>query len=163
MSKNKKDQLKPFKVALAFFGVISLAILGYITYAFLSLFVFDIEARDFDLYDQFKAKVTLVEQYHDQNGVYPSTLSDITDVTICSKKYIDFCKTIKYKTVDDQGFRMAAKSLSWPIFYYSSKYPETIKTANWAKASGEPTEEGYSPVYKKTPPIFENPEEWPKL
>lgn len=165
MKKEAKSHFKPIKILLLISGLLILGLALFIFYAYLRLFVFDIEQRDFDLYDKFKIVAEKVESYKLEHGSYPVELSVVSGDEICVRKYINFCTKIKYEVrPDDTGFRMATKSLSWPIFYYHSDYSKNTIHTNWAYPPGTtPDEYKTFPVYKETSPIFGNPEEWPDL
>jgi|GEM_PF-4281302 len=146
------------------FGLLLALLLGYLVLnVFLRLFIFDTEQRDFDLYRQFKEAAEQVEIYKAEKGTYPADLTLISNEIICSRKYLNFCTKMHYRPLpDNSGFRMAAQSLSWPIFYYHSDYSKNTTHTNWALPPGSTPKEIF-PVYKETPPIFEHPEEWPEL
>src|SRR5688572_10152549 len=97
-------------------------LLGFVLFALyfcLRVFVFDIEQRGRDLDKELKKVAMRIEDYKIKNGAYPNSLRQVDSEKICSKKIINFCTKVHYKIVENaSGYRLAAKSLSWPILYY---------------------------------------------
>lgn len=143
------------------------------------------ESRDYTLFGEVHTLAGELKQYKQEHGSYPETLAAIRDSDkLCVHRFYTKCRKVHYQpSADLQDFRMALRAFSWPILFYhpeismtleeSSNIPPEEKEAIMDEygvicffcAARKRGEEGsdFMPIYRETPPIFSNPDEWPEL
>lgn len=145
------------------------------------------EDRDYALFGQVHVLAGELKRYKQEHGNYPETLSAIrSSENLCVHHFYTKCRKVHYKpSADLQDFRMALRAFSWPILFYHPQISMTVEeSSNIPQAEKDALMEEYgvicficmaveqgqaslssssTPVYRETPPIFSNPEEWPAL
>ncbi|OGG12064.1 hypothetical protein A2Z00_04400 [Candidatus Gottesmanbacteria bacterium RBG_13_45_10] len=148
--------------------------------------VIDPQSTNLALYREIHNVAKKIKLYQRQNGVYPSSLSDIgVSEVICITKLYTRCKKLFYKpTLDLQSFRMAMPVGLGKILFYRPEV--SFSTDEYALLSKITQQQFYDTyhymcfyceayseaawfippdglVYKKTPGVFTNPSEWPDI
>lgn len=151
------------------------------------------EDRDYRLSDQMHLLAKELKSYKAQHGAYPSRISTIRDAEeLCTYQGYRKCSKVFYKPSGDrQDFRMAARAFGTfglfrrHILYYHPQISMTVeenaalsqvdrnrrihiygKICFFCLAYTE--KETYTknmmwPIYKKTLPLFDQPQDWPEL
>ena len=172
--------------------IIVAIVIGLLILVGIPLFIvdrFSDESRDYKLYDEMHVLAQELKEYKKQNGHYPESILTIRkSENLCVFFIYPKCQKVYYKpSADLQDFKMAMHSFSWPILYYHpqvsmttdevTKIPvdeqdQIIKSYGaicffcMAYPEGEEVSQEFEtsiPVYRKTPPIFGSPDEWPEI
>lgn len=180
---------KSKKIDLLILFGLTIPLLIFVGIPLLVIDQFANEDRDYKLSGEMHKLAKELKEYKEKNGTYPTSISIIRNSdNLCVDHFYIKCRKVHYKPSQDlQDFRMAMYSFSWPILFYHpqismtpqelSKLPieeQNLRTKQFGGicyfCMSYPSERNdlqgsdtSTPAYRKTAPVFSNPNEWPEL